>query len=281
MAEDLKRQAREIEDENDGDSLSSSKKKLKRRNNSSGSDDDTDQGVSALENLMKSIKRKIENSEYIDFASISTSRLYEIKMLNATSSKTTRIHANITFRTTLSEADVKILSEDLGSIFDGFFFHYLEMVNESQLPTPVKTIFDRIWWQWVSTNFVGNPAAQVMFIKHFMVEHHAEEFWEPAVKNCHTLVAKCKETCAFPAQATQRPPPPPRCSSSVAPKGSGKGGKGARALPTPPRNWPSSPLLKPGSLVLASRASSSSTAVLAKARALIADTPTLVCGANL
>ena len=125
----------------------SSKKKLKRRSNDSDCDSDTDQGFSALDNLLKSIKRKIENSEYIDFASISSSRLYEIKMLNSSSSKTTRIHASITFRTTLSEADVKSLSVDLGAIFDGFFFHYLEIINDSHLPSPVKTIFNRIkWW---------------------------------------------------------------------------------------------------------------------------------------
>ena len=233
LAEDLKRQAREIEDAIDEDSTSSSTKKHKRRNHDSGSDDDADQGVSALESLMKSVRRKIEISDYIDFASISTSRLYEIKMLNATSSKTTRLNANISFRTTLSEADVKVLSEDLGSIFDGFLFHYLEMVNESQLPTPVKTIFDRIkWWQWVASNFVGNPAAQAMFIKHFMVYHHSEEFWEPVVKNCHTLVAKCKETCSLHTQAAQRPPPPPKGSRPIASNGSGKGGKGGKNTPT-------------------------------------------------
>ena len=229
LACNLKRQARALESEDDEDSVLSSKMKHKRHSNNSDCDSDADQGISALDNLLTSIKRKIENSEYIDFASVSSSRLYEIKMLNSSSSKTTRIHASITFRTTLSEADVKTLSEDLGAIFDGFFFHYLEMINDSHLPTPVKTFFDRIkWWQWVSSNFVGNPAAHVMFVKHFMVEHHGDEFWEPVVRNCHTLVAKCKETCALPAPAAQRSPPTPRGSRPSAPGGSGKGGKGGK-----------------------------------------------------
>ena len=227
LAADLKRQLLELEQADEA-KRASSKKSHKRRHNSD-SDSDSEQGFSALDVFLKEMRDKIENSSYIDFASLSTSRLSEIKMLNASSSKTTRIQANLTFRHTLSEADVQVLSEDLGSIFDGFFYHYLSMVNDSHLDLPVKKVFDRIrWWQWISSNFAGNPAAQVMFIKRFMVDHHAEDLWEPVVKNSHTLVAFCKEKCAPFTHAPQRPPPPPRIAKLLAPGGSVKGGKGGR-----------------------------------------------------
>ena len=177
---------------------------------------------------------------------------------------------------------MKPLSEDLGAIFDGFFFHYLEMINDSHLPTPVKTFFDRIkWWQWVSSNFVGNPAAHVMFVKHFMVEHHGDEFWEPVVRNCHTLVAKCKETCALPAPAAQRSPPTPRGSRPSAPGGSGKGGKGGKRNSYSPAQLAKLATLRsrfPGSCL--SRVINSTT-VLAKTGGPVADSRTLVCGAPL
>ena len=147
LAADLKRQLLELEQEPDKVKQPNSRRRHKRRHNSD-SDYDSEQGVSALDFFLKEMRDKIENRAYIDFASLSTSRLSEIKMLNASSSKATRIQANLTFRHTLSEADVQVLSEDLSSIFDGFFYHYLEMIDDSHLDLPRKKVFDRIrWWQ--------------------------------------------------------------------------------------------------------------------------------------
>ena len=222
-AEELKRQAQEILDSVSEATPKPSRKKKQRHD--SDSDSDPEQGLNALEFFLRVLRLKIANAQYIDFASMSTSRLAEIKMLNASSSKSSRISAGITFHHSLSESDVRLFTDDLGQIFDGFFFHYLKMVNESQLECPVKTVFDRIsWWQWVSSNFVGNPAANVMFIKRFMVEHHGAAFWEPIVKNCHTLVMQCKEACSPAHHATPRPSPTPRPQTK--PSAGGKGGSG-------------------------------------------------------
>ena len=150
-------------------------------------------------------------------------------MLNSSSAKTTRMHAGLSFRQCLSEADVKVLSDDLAAIYDGFFFHYLQMVSESRLTTPVKVIFDRIrWWQWVASNFVGNPAAQVMYIKNFVVEYHTAESWELVAKNSYTLIARCRDACPIPTFLSAKPPQYPKSSSSPAPGNTSRGGKGGK-----------------------------------------------------
>ena len=123
---------------------SSKPSRRKKQRRESDSDSEPEQGLSALESFLRVVKRKIDNAEYIDFSSMSTSILAEIKMLNASSSKTSRISAGVTFHHSLSESDVKLFTDDLGQIFDGFFFHYLKMVNKSQLSCPVKILFDRI-----------------------------------------------------------------------------------------------------------------------------------------
>ena len=208
-ADELQRQARELLD--DVSERSPKRKKKKSKQPSSDSDSDHDTGLNALDTFMKALKRKIELAEYIDFALMSTSRLAEIKMLNASSHKKTRLQAGVIFHHSLSESDVQLFSGDLGQIFDGFLFTYLRLISESHLPLPMKTIFDRIsWWQWVSSMFVGNPAANVLFIKKFMIEHHAAEWWNPAARNCHSLVVQCKEACAPATPAGLRPPATPR-----------------------------------------------------------------------
>ena len=178
QAKDLKRQAQELLD--DVSDRSSSKHKKMRRHNTSNSDSEPDTGLNALDSFMKVLKRKIENREYIiDFALMSTSRLAEIKMLNASSHKKTRLQAGVIFHHSLSESDVQLFSGDLCQIFDGFLLHYFRLISESHLDTPIKIIFDRIsWWQWVSSMFVGNPSANVLVIKEFMIEHHAIEWWD-------------------------------------------------------------------------------------------------------
>jgi hypothetical protein len=106
------------------------------------------------------------------------------------------------------------------------------LISESRLPSPMKTMLDRIsWWQWVSTNFVGNPAANVLFIKKFMVEHHKEEFWGPIVKHCHSMVTLCKEKCALyhPARPSQLNKPASRTPTP----GGGKGSSGKKSNISP------------------------------------------------
>ena len=229
-AKELRQELHDLEGSSDEEQKAPRPSKKQKQRKGSDSDSDSESGsISALDSFIKNMKLKIEKSEYIDFASLSTPRLHEIKMLNSSSSKISRIHANLSFRQFLSEADVKTLSEDLAAIFDGFLFHYLQMVSESHLPDPIKTIFDRIrWWQWVSSNFVGNPAAQVMYIKHFMVEYHQAEFWEPVAKNSYTLVARCKDTCFTPPFSAPKPPAYPKSGKSTTPGGTPKGGKGGK-----------------------------------------------------
>ena len=113
-------------------------------------------------------------------------------------------------------------------------FHYLRLISESRLTSPLKIILDRIsWWQWVASQFVGNPAANVMFIKKFMVDHHDAEWWEPAAKNSHSLVLQCKEACAPAPHTTTRQPPTPRPQKAPRVISGGKGNGATRAPPAP------------------------------------------------
>ena len=226
---ELQRELQDLTGDSDDEPEAPRQKKKRKPRHDSGSDSDAEQGMSALEIFLKSMMKKIDCSDYIDFATLSTSRLHEIKMLNSSSSKTTRMSAGLSFRQCLSEADVKVLSDDLPAIHDGFFYHYLQMVSESRLTTPVKIIFDRIrWWQWVSGNFVGNPAAQVMYIKNFVVDYHTAESWELAAKNSYTLIARCRDTCPIPIFSSAKPPQYPKSSSAPTPGNTSRGGKGGK-----------------------------------------------------
>ena len=208
-------------------SVVSAPPKRKRDHHDSDGDDDRDNGLHALDLFMKTAQRRVDDAKYIDFASLSSDRLRSIKMLNSTSVKESRISAGLVLKSSLSEADVVTLSDDLPQIFDGFFFHYIKLISESHLPTPMATILDRLsWWKWVADNFKGNSAAQVMFIKSFVVDHHSAPFWEPLVKQETTLVLHCKDQChtwARPAPKASSNPKPPQYPKT---KATGKGGKG-------------------------------------------------------
>ena len=148
-------------------------------------------------------------------------------MLNTSYHKKTSLQVGVIFHHSLSESDVQLFSEDLGEIFDGFLFHYLRLISESCLTSPLKIIFDRIsWWQWVSSQFVGNPAAKVMFIKKFML-------WDPAARNCHSLVLRCKEACSPAPPAAARSPPTPRPQKTTKGGSSAIGNGTKRAPPVP------------------------------------------------
>ena len=197
----------QISELRDSISVNSSKSvATKRKNDGTASDDEPNQGHHALDNFMDALKHKVESADYIDFAAMSSNRLREIKMLNSTSSKQTKISAGLFMRTSLSEADVAVLTSDLHQIFDGFFYHYLKLVSESHLADPMATIMDRIsWWQWMASTFAKNPAAQVKFIKSVRVEHHAAPFWTPLVKLETNLMLQCMRECT--PQVDDRPPP--------------------------------------------------------------------------
>jgi hypothetical protein len=201
--------------------------KRKRGDQDHDAKDDQDIGLHALDLFLISARRRVDEAKYIDFASLSSDRLRAIKMLNSTSVKESRISTGLVLKSSLSEADVVTLSDDLPQIFDGFFFHYIKLISESRLPTPMATILDRLsWWKWVADNFKGNAAAQVMFIKSFVVDHHSAPLWEPLVKQETTLVLHCKEQCplwARPAPKASSNPKPPQYPK---PKATGKGGKG-------------------------------------------------------
>ena len=187
----------QISELRDSISVNSSKSvATKRKNDGAASDDEPNQGHHALDNFMDALKHKVESADYIDFAAMSSDRLREIKMLNSTSSKQTKISAGLFMRTSLSEADVAVLTSDLHQIFDGFFYHYLKLVSESHLADPMATIMDRIsWWQWMASTFAKNPAAQVKFIKSFLVDHHAAPLWTPLVKQETNLMLQCLRDC--------------------------------------------------------------------------------------
>jgi hypothetical protein len=103
---------------------------------------------------------------------------------------------------------VAVLSEDLLKITSDFTHHYLKVVSESHLENPMDIMIDRLaWWQWVSTTFTGNAAAQVLFIKDFVFEHHDKPLWNVLVKQESQLVASCFKRCPdFVPRAPKNPP---------------------------------------------------------------------------
>jgi hypothetical protein len=151
-----KKKAAEASKGNLFDSLSApSHGKRKDRASDSDPDSDDDQGEHALSLFCKMFKKRVERGLYLDFASVSANRLKEIKMLNSSSTKTTKIAAGLIFKHSLSESDVAVLSEDLLEITSGFTHHYLKVVSESHLENPMDVMVDRLaWWQWVSKCFV-------------------------------------------------------------------------------------------------------------------------------
>jgi hypothetical protein len=228
-AEELERQAADLRGSMSVASHASPGKRKSEEEDGSLHHPLSDQGTHALDIFLNATKRKVECAEYIDFASMSASRLKEIKMLNCTSSKSSKIAAGLVLRHSLSEADVLILSDDFTQITDGFLFHYLKVVSESNLHDPLATIIDRLgWWQWMCHVFGTNFAAQVKFIKNFLVEHHGEPFWTPLVKLETNLVILCKEQAPLPVSQKVAKKDP---SGKPSGKGGAKTGNGNR----PPR----------------------------------------------
>jgi hypothetical protein len=180
------------------DSVSKPTGKIKRKRNASGSDNDSDHdhGTRAYDSFLKSFSKRVENSDYIDFAKVSANRLKAIKMLDSSSIKTTTLAVGLTFKHSMSEADVAHLENDLPEITSGFTHHYLNVVSESHLDNPLEIIKDRLaWWQWTATTFAGNTAAQVLFIKEFVLANHGMHFWFPQAPKESILVAKCFRVC--------------------------------------------------------------------------------------
>ena len=196
QAEDFERKAAELRDSiSVGSRVPPTKRKAVEDDQSASSRSEReDKGTHALDLFLTATRRKVELAEYIDFASMSESRIKEIKMLNCTTKKSSKIAVGIVLRHSLTESDVAILTDDFSQITDGFLFHYLKVVSESNLENPLATIMDRLsWWQWMCRVFGKNFAAQVKFIKNFLVEHHDQPFWTPLVKLETNLVILCKE----------------------------------------------------------------------------------------
>jgi hypothetical protein len=196
------------------DSVSVPTGKIKRKRHASDSDNDSDQdhGTRAYDSFLKSFSRRVENYAYIDFSKVSANRLKAIKMLDSSAVKTTTLAVGLTFKHALSEADVAHLENDLLEITSGFTHHYLNVVSDSHLDAPLEIIKDRLaWWQWAATTFVGNAAAQVLFIKEFVFANHGKRLWLPQALTESIMVARCFRVCPDHPITTlvknARPPP--------------------------------------------------------------------------
>ena len=219
QAKEFERKAAELRD---SISVSSHSSPSKRKPDQEDDDEPShpDKGMHALDVFLSATRRKVELADYIDFASMSTTRLKEIKMLNSMPMKSSKIATGLVLRHSLSEADVEILTNDFSQITDGFLFHYLKVVSESNLDDPLAIVMDRLaWWQWMAKVFDKNVAAEVKFIKSFLVEHHREPFWTPLVKLETNLVLLCKEQAPLPSSQKA-------VKKDSGSKPAGKGGKG-------------------------------------------------------
>ena len=248
-AEDLERRAKEFRDAVADDesvvSLKTAPRKKKRKDSDSEDDSDPKQGLHALAIFTAKVKRQVEEADYIEFASMSTSRLKQIKMLGITASTSSRLAVNLVLKHQLTEADITVLSEDFEEIRDGFFNHYITVVSESQLPNPMATVIDRIgWWKVLSNTFIDQPAAQVKFLRYFVLEHHATLFWAPLVKHESTMVAQCKEE--------SRPLPRKPTSKDATPSGTStpRPSKRSKLLQGKPPRYPPGSVVNPSQRVV-------------------------------
>jgi hypothetical protein len=205
----LEEKGRPLRDELIPDVTPPLSQKTKQKQHYSDDDEEVARNQPAIECFLRDIRCKINNGDYIDFASISTSRLMEIKLLNSTANKTTKIVAGLLFKHSLSEADVATMSEDLYHIHDGFFYQYLKMLSESQIEHPLATIIDRIqWWQWMSKVFKSNHVAMVKFIKEFVGDYSHAPLWAPMARTESDMVMRVKSDVEYALSASLGMPPP-------------------------------------------------------------------------
>ena len=166
-------------------------------------DEDEDRplsGLLALEKFMRATRLTIENSRYIDFASMSKDRLDQLQVLGVGSASSKRLSSSTVLVTSASEADIKILTFDYEAIASGFLFTYINLLSEASFPDAMARVKDRLaWWQWLTGFFGSNKPAAVKFIHSFMLKHHMAPFWVPVTEErCSMLAIQARDTCPLP-----------------------------------------------------------------------------------
>ena len=157
-------------------------------------------GLLALEKFMRATRLTIENSRYIDFASMSKDRLDQLQVLGVGSASSKRLSSSTVLVTSASEADIKILTFDYEAIASGFLFTYINLLSEASFPDAMARVKDRLaWWQWLTGFFGSNKPAAVKFIHSFMLKHHMAPFWVPVTEErCSMLAIQARDTCPLP-----------------------------------------------------------------------------------
>jgi hypothetical protein len=142
----------------------------------------------------------IENSLYIDFASMSKDRLDQLQVLGVASSSSRRLSSSTVLVTSATGADIKTLTFDYEAISSGFLYSYINLLSESSFPDAMTRVKDRLaWWQWLTDFFGHNKPATVKFIHAFMLKHHKAPFWMPVTEErCSMLAIQARDTCPMP-----------------------------------------------------------------------------------
>ena len=157
-------------------------------------------GLLALDKFMKSMRNSIENSLYIDFASMSKDRLDQLQVLGVGSSSSKRLTSSTVLVTSATGADIKTFTYDFEAISSGFLYSYINLLSEASFPDAMARVKDRLaWWQWLTDFFGQNKPAIVKFIHAFMLKHHKAPFWMPVTEErCSMLAIQARDTCPMP-----------------------------------------------------------------------------------
>ena len=174
-----------------------------KRQRTTGFDDEEPQPISgllALDKFLKSMRMSIENSLYIDFASMSKDRLDQLQVLGVASASSKRLSSSTVLVTSATGADIQTLTYDFEAISSGFLYSYINLLSESSFPDAMARVKDRLaWWQWLTDFFGQNKPAIVKFIHAFMLKHHKAPFWVPVTEErCSMLAIQARDTCPMP-----------------------------------------------------------------------------------
>jgi hypothetical protein len=177
----------------------------KRQKDAELDDDDARpiSGLLAHDKFLKSMRVTIENSLYIDFASMSKDRLDQLQVLGVASSSSKRLSSSTVLVTSATGADIKTLTFDFEAISSGFLYSYINLLSEASFPDAMARVKDRLaWWQWLTDFFGANKPATVKFIHAFMLKHHKAPFWMPVTEErCSMLAIQARDTCPMPLSA--------------------------------------------------------------------------------
>jgi hypothetical protein len=160
-------------------------------------------GLLALEKFISSMRTTIEQSRYIDFASMSKDRLDQLQVLGVGSASSKRLSSSTVLLTSASEADIKILHYDYEAIASGFLYTYINLLSEASFVDAMARVKDRLaWWQWLTGFFGANKPAAVKFIHSFMLKHCKAPFWLPVTEErCSMLAMQARDSCPMPMAA--------------------------------------------------------------------------------